>query len=616
VTPTCAFYEFGDFVLDVREQRLLHNDTGEALPLTGKVFQTLLFLVQHAGETLDKDVLLQSVWPGAVVEENSLTQNISTLRQMLGETRGENRYIATVARRGYRFVAKVTLREEPALPTPAEAAVPSHRRMGRALAIVGVLLCVIGTVVFFFTRPAPAAPQTLAILPFKPLLPAERNESLELGMAESLISNLAQHGRQVVSPLSSVRRYTALDQDAIEAGRALGVDTVLDGSLQRRGDRLRVSARLLRVADGQQLWAQSFDQDFTTIFDVQDVIAARVAQALSLRGVGSGSARGTPYTRNPEAYALYANGRFAWTRQTEPSVLQAITFFEQAIRQDPNYALAYAGLADSHAILGVFGMRAPHDVFPKALRAVEKALAIDPELAAAHAALGHIKMIYERDWDGAAREYERALQLDPLLATAHHRSALLYAMSGDIDRALAATERAQQLEPLWLSPRAAAGNFLYYARRYDDSIRLLEQVLALDDRADGARAFLIRNLIAKGNYDRAIAENDKRPLQMPGSNAHRAQALALSGRSETALVELDRVLRLSKERYVAAYDIALIYASLADTENTFLWLERAMEDRSTQMSFLAQDPMFDAVHADPRFASLVQRIGIYRREFR
>jgi DNA-binding winged helix-turn-helix (wHTH) protein/TolB-like protein len=397
MTPVRPLYEFGDFTLDVREQRLLRNDTGEAMPLTGKVFQTLLHLVQHAGETLDKDVLLQVVWPGAVVEENSLTQNISTLRQMLGETRGENRYIATVSRRGYRFVAKVTLRDEPA-PSPPSAAVPSRRRIGWALAIVAMLVGVIGTIAFVFT--SSPANQTLAILPFKPLLPAERNESLELGMTESLITSLSRNRQQTISPLSSVRRYMALDQDAVAAGRALGVDTVLDGSLQRRGDRLRVSARLLRVSDGQQLWAQSFDQDFTTIFDVQDVIAARVAQALSLREVENGSARGTPGTRDPEAYALHANGRFAWTRQTEPSLLQAIVFFEQAIGRDPNYALAYAGLADSHAMLGVFGMRAPHEVFPKALRAVEKALAIDPELAAAHAALGHIKMIYDRDWDG------------------------------------------------------------------------------------------------------------------------------------------------------------------------------------------------------------------------
>ncbi len=368
--------------------------------------------------------------------------------------------------------------------------------------------------------------------------------------------------------------------------------------------------RLLRVVDGQQLWAQSFDQDFTTIFDVQDIIAARVAQAVSVHWVGGGTTRRVPYTQDPEAYALYASGQFAWSRQTEPSLLQAVGFFEQAIARDPNYALAYASLADTYALLGVFGMRAPLEVFPKARRAAEKALSIDPNLAAAHAASGHIKMMYDHDWDGAAREYQRALQLDPSLASAYHRRGLLYAIQGDIDRALEANNRAQQLEPLWMAPKGAAGNFLYLARRYDESIQVCEQVLALDERADNARSFLIRNLLVKGEYDRAIAEYDKRPLHMPGSNAHRAQAFALSGRRAAALAELDRVLKLSKERYVPAYDIALIYAALGDTENAFMWLDRAVEDRSTLMVFLAQDPMFGAFHADRRWAPLVRRVRV------
>ena len=246
--------------------------------------------------------------------------------------------------------------------------------------------------------------------------------------------------------------------------------------------------------------------------------------------LGGGSTRGAPYTQDPEAYALYASGQFAWTRQTEPSLLQAVVFFEQATALDPNYALAYSGLADSFAMLGVLGARAPHEVFPMARRAVDKALSIDPISRQPIRPWGTSRCIYERDWDGADREYERALQLDSSLAAAHHRRGLLYAMRGHTDRAMAATERAQQLEPLWLSPRAAAGNFLFYARRYDESIRLLEEILALDDRADGARSFLIRDLIAKGDYDRALLEHGKRPLQMPGTNAHRAQALALSGR--------------------------------------------------------------------------------------
>ncbi len=303
----------------------------------------------------------------------------------------------------------------------------------------------------------PVGGQTLAILPFKPLLPAERNESLELGMTESLIASLGQHSRQVISPLSSVRRYAALDQDAIAAGRELGVDTVLDGSVQRRGERLRVAVRLLRVADGRQLWAQSFDQEFTTIFEVQDVIASRVAQALAVRWVGSASTRGAPYTQDPEAYALYASGRFAWTRQSEQSLLQAIGFFEQAIARDPNYALAYAGLADSHAVLGVFGIRAPHEVFPKARSAVDKALSIDPDLAA------HI-----RRWVTSrcsTSTIGRALPCDPrtrsgsiLDCADDFTDADCCTQCGPDRSALAASERAQQLEPLWLAARAAAAS--------------------------------------------------------------------------------------------------------------------------------------------------------------
>jgi DNA-binding winged helix-turn-helix (wHTH) protein/TolB-like protein/Flp pilus assembly protein TadD len=619
-----VLYEFGDFVLDTGQRCLLRSHTQTPIPLTGKVFDTLLYLVEHAGDTLDKDELLRSIWPGVIVEENSLTQNISMLRQALGETRGENRYIATIARKGYRFVAKVTPREELSSasdglsPPPPEAPTqPTFQTRPRSRVLIAGLVLFVAIVAagawFVGTRqnePARAAAQTLAILPFKPLLPAERNESLELGMAQSLIASLGEHSPQRISPLSSVRRYAALEQDPIAAGRELGVDMVLEGSLQRRDDRLRVTVQLLRVADGKQLWAQRFDQNFTTIFEVQDAIAASVAKSLSLHEGGSGSPR-TARTVDPEAYALYASGQFAWSRQNEASLLQSISFYQQALERDPKYALAYAGLADSYALLGVFGIRAPNDVFPTARAAVDKALSFDPDLAAAHSALGHIKMMYERDWDGAAREYELALQLDPSLAIAYQRRGLLYAMQGDTERAIAAADRAQAIEPLWLPPRTSVGNFLYYAKRYAESIRVLEQVLALDARADNARAFLIRNLLVTRNYDRALAELDKGPIQMPGTHAHRAQALAMSGRREAAVAELHRVLELSKQRYVPAYDIALIYTALGDTENTFVWLERAMDDRSTLMVFLAQDPSFNALHSDTRFVALVKRVGVY-----
>jgi DNA-binding winged helix-turn-helix (wHTH) protein/TolB-like protein/tetratricopeptide (TPR) repeat protein len=621
-----ARYEFGDFALDVGQQRLSRRGNGEAIPLTARVFDTLVFLVEHAGTPLTKDELLRAVWPGVIVEENSLAQNISTLRQALGETRGENRYIATIARKGYQFVAPVTRREridDAPVAAPAAAAPPPSvpSRSPAWFAVLALGMVVIALVAIGLGRrdadapaAAPASANTLAILPFKPLLPAQRNESLELGMTESLIANLARDSTRSIAPLSSVRRYATLDKDAVAAGRELGVASVLEGSLQRSGDRLRVSVRLLRVADGQQLWTRTFDQDYTTIFEVQDTIASRVAQALSQRPPGVAGKAISPPTRDPEAYALYASGRFAWTRQTEDSLLQAIDFFEQAIARDPDYALAYTGLADSYAVLGVFGIRAPREVFPRARAAAERALAIDPDLAAAHSALGHIKAQYEHDWDGAARDYARALQLDPSVALTHHRRGLLYAMQGDTERALAESEQAQRLEPLWLAAKAVAGNFLYYAKRHDESIQRVQQVLALDERADNARGFLIRNLIATGEHERALAELDKGPLQMPGSHAFRAQALAGAGRRDEAFAERDRVLALSAQRYVAAFDIALIHAALGDHEAAFDWLERAMQDRSTLLVFLAREPMLEALHADPRFQALVDRVGIFGHE--
>ena len=462
-----------------------------------------------------------------------------------------------------------------------------RRRFGLLFAGVAALIVLIAAIAFFFRptappKPAAVAGQTLAILPFKPLLPTDRNESLEMGMTESLISSLGRYSPQAIKPLSSVRRYAALDQDVIAAGRELGVDTVLDGSLQRRGDRLRVSVRLLRVADGKQLWAQNFDQEFTTIFDLQDVIAERVAQALAVRWAGGASTRGAPYTRDPEAYALYASGQFAWTRQTEPGQLQAIAFFEQAIARDPNYALAYTGLADSYAVLGVFGIRAPKEVFPTARQAVEKALSIDPDLAAAHSALGHIKVQYEYDWDGAAREYARAIQLDPTLGLDVSPTRTLVCLAGGHRsrggrRATGAAARAA------LAGSQGRGRAISSTMRSVTTSR--SGVSSRFSRSTSVQTalarILIRDLIAKGDSERALRELDKRPIQAPGSNAFRAEALALSGRRKEALAELDRVLKLSRERYVAAYDIALIYAALADTEHAFQWLERAIEDRST-----------------------------------
>lgn len=654
------FLEFGDFVVDVRQRRLLRRAQGESIPLTAKVFDTLLYFVQRPGEVLDKDTLLSAIWPGVIVEENSLTQNVSTLRHVLGEARGDHRYIVTVPRRGYQFVAEVTSHDAlswPAVATPAaeratsvvpaEAATPvidsvaakerpitaavgvpagstpphttAPRRRARQLAIVvtSVAILVAAALIILTMRSGHetgTSARVLAVLPFKPIIPAGRDESLELGMTESLIRSLSELDGTVIQPLSSVRRFGAPDQDPIAAGRALGVQAVLDGSLQREGRRLRVSARLLDVSDGRQLWSGSFDENLTTIFDVQDAIAHRVSEALraplSNRRAGQGPRRDT---EDSQAYLLYANGRLSWSRLTEQGLVQAIDYFEKAIARDSHYALAYAGLADCYAMLGVFGMRPPHDVFPRARQAVEKALELQPDLAAAHTTLGHIKIQYDLDWSGGLQEYARAVALDPNYAPTYHYRGIVLAMHGLTDRSLAELQRAQQLEPLWMAPRAATGNTLVYARRYDDAIAYLNKALELDDRADNARTFLGRAYLHSGRYDQALQEFSKRRALAPGSYGDVAQTLALSGRRQEALAELERVRELAATRHVQALDFATVYASLGEKEKAFEWLTRAYEDRSTNLGFLAQDPTFDALHDDPRFNALVERIGVWHR---
>jgi DNA-binding winged helix-turn-helix (wHTH) protein/TolB-like protein/Tfp pilus assembly protein PilF len=625
---------FGDFMLDVRQRRLLRLPDGEPIALTAKLFDTLLYFVEHPGVVLEKDTLLQAIWPGVVVEENNLTQSVSALRQVLGETRGENRYIVTMPRRGYRFVATVTVADSlPAQPessarvpfapmavpadVPASEAPAASSKHSRALVlkwsatIAGLVIALVAALVY--SRLAHDAvqvrPQQIAVLPFKPLVPSESEESLELGMTESLIARLSAQQGILARPLSSVRRYSGSDQDPLSAGRELGVDSVLESSLQRSDKRIRVSARLLRVADGHQLWAQSFDQELSSIFETQDAIAEKVSQALSVRL----SERLQHPTQDAEAFLLYANGRLAWTRLNEASLLQAIEYFEKAIQRDARYALAYAGLADSYAILGVFGMRAPHDVFPQARRAAEQALAIDPNAAPVHATLGHIKIQYDLDWAGGLAHYARAIELDPDYARTYHFRGIAYAMHGDTASAVEQFRRAQQLEPLFIAPRAAHGMILVYARHYAEAIAQLSETLALDERADNARTYLGRAYMHTGEYDRALLEFRKRHSLAPGSYGDIAQAFALSGRHEEARAELQRLLNLSKERHVQALDIATVYASLEDQEKTFEWLERAFEDRSTNLGFLAQDPTFDALREEPRFAALVTRIGVQER---
>jgi DNA-binding winged helix-turn-helix (wHTH) protein/TolB-like protein len=647
-TDKRTVYEFGDFFLESGQRRLSRRESGEAgggqpVALTAKVFDTLLLLIEHRGETLDKDTLLSTIWPGVIVEENSLTQNISTLRQVLGETRTENRYIATVPRKGYRFVGQVTERagpDEAARPTttamgaaagaaPAAAATGSKRLPQPMWMSAAALLVLVAIGAFLLERgrgghsassttSAPPSIQTLAVLPFRPLLPterdAQRDEPLELGMTESMIASLGARGGLTIRPLSSVRRYGSTEQDPLAAGRALQAESVLDGALQHHGDQLRVSVRLLRVADGRQLWAHQFDGNVTGIFGVQEQISAKVAEILSARLTAAEETLPTlGSTKDSTAYLLYANGRYALARSTEPSLVLGIGYFEKAIERDLQFALAHVGLADCYLVLGVFGMRPPAETLPRARDAVLKALKIEPRLAAAYATLGQIKVQYDRDWDGAEADFARAIALNPSLSDPHLYWGVLLGMRGEPDRGLEELKQAQQLEPLLTAAKTRAGSVLYFARRYDEAIAQITESLALDDRPGIAHALLGRVYLHTGRYDLALAEFAKVRGPTPGSFGDVGQALALSGRRAEALAELDRVLKLSTQRYISALDVASIYAGLGDTDNALAWLDRALQQRASSLGFLAQNPTFDRLHGDPRFAAIVDRVGLSKR---
>ncbi len=571
--------------------------------------------MEHAGEPLSKDALLQALWPAVIVEENSLSQVISSLRQLLGEAPGQNRYIATLPRKGYRFVAPVTAaatETQPLLSPPPPAGMrppPSTTRAARwAWFALGLsLLAASGGWMYWRSTQAVSRIQSLAILPFKPVVASDRDESLELGMTDSLIAQIGQRSGHRVAPLSSVRRMGGVDQDPIEAGRRLHVDAVLDGSLQRHGERLHVNARLLRVRDGKQLWSQTFDETFTGIFDVQDKIAARIASAMSLQSLDTESSRLLHGTQDAEAYSLFASGRFAYFRLTEPSLLQGIDAFEQAIVRDPQYALAYAGLADCYSLLAVLGTRDPRAVFPQARAAVDKALELDPQLAAAYVSRAQIRGIFDRDRPGALDDLNHASTLDPQYAAAYFYRGLLYGARGEFARSQAEFDHAQGLEPYVLARPAAAALQLMYARRYAEAIRRLRHVLELDDRFDLARGFLIRVYLADGDAAAALAELSGRTLHAQGSFGFLASALAIAGRIDEARAEVARVVDLSKQRYVPAYDIAMAYAALRDPDATLRWLAAAYEDRSTLLGSMQFEPLLDFLHADPRFAAFIRR---------
>jgi TolB-like protein/Tfp pilus assembly protein PilF len=574
-------YEFDDFRVDPR-RRLLLGGEGRPLPLTPKAFDTLVYLVQHTDVVLGKEMLMRAIWADTAVEENNLNQCISVLRRALGEKRGEHRYIVTVPGRGYRFVAPVNKRKPPVIASSAE--------------------------------PIPS----IAVLPFQPLARDNRDESLEMGMADTLIGRLSGIRDIIVRPISSVRKYADLKWDVLAAGRELGVESVLEGSLQRQANRVRVTVRLLNVSNGASLWAGTFDEELTDIFALQDAISERVAEALSLELSKEDKTRLVKHhTQSTKAYQLYLKGRYYWWKNSPEEYKKSRDYFHRAVEEDPSYALGYCGLNSFYGYGAAWGIMSPDDGWPKAEWAVTKALELDDQLAEAHLDLAALKMVYYLDWVGTEREAKRAIELSPRFDEIHYMYSFFLVVMRRFREAVTEGKRALVCNPFSLRVSQHLAYALYCERSYDEAIQQYRKALELDPNDGSVCEALGNTYERKGQYQEAVQQWTKAMLL--ANDTELAATLRAAKTKEAvdravrgvAAKRLDRLMR-NRERgdYVPAIRFAREHLRAGHHEEALTWLTLACEERNVYSLMIASDPFYDPLRADQRFVKLLRRMKL------
>jgi TolB-like protein/Tfp pilus assembly protein PilF len=579
--PETYIYEFDDFRVDPGRRLLLGRD-GRLLPLTPKAFDTLIYLVQHTDVVLDKETLMRAIWATTAVEENNLNQCISALRRVLGEKRDEHRYIVTVPGRGYRFVAPVNKRKPPVIASSAE--------------------------------PIPS----IAVLPFQPLARNKRDESLEMGMADTLITRLSGIRDIVVRPMSSVRKYSELKQDVLAAGRELGVESVLEGSLQRRGKRVRVTVRLLNVSNGGSLWAGTFDEEMTDIFALQDAISEQVAQALSLELSKEDKTRLVKhYTQSTRAYQLYLKGRYYWWKNSPEEYKKSRDYFHRAVEEDPSYALGYCGLNSFYGYGAAWGIVAPDEGWPKAEWAVTKALELDDQLAEAHLDLAALKMVYYLDWVGAESEAKRAIELSPGFDEIHYMYSFFLVVMRRFREAIAEGKRALVCNPFSLRISQHLAYALYCERSYDEAIQQYRKALELDPNDASVCEALGDAYERNGQYREAVEQWTKAMLL---ANDTELVATLRAAKTKEAVdkavrgVGAKRLDRLQRNResgaHVAAIKFAREHLRAGHQEEALKWLTLACDERNVYSLMIASDPFYDPLRPDQRFAKLLRRMKL------
>lgn len=641
------FYEFASFRLDPAERLLLHNQ--KPLALTPKCFDLLVALVESSGHLLEKEELLQRVWPNQFVEESNLSFNISILRKALGEGQDGQRYIKTVPKKGFRFVAPVTVHDK----SGQDRVVGKETKTGRSasaeefdekppaslkdirtaflqtwlsghsrsLGIVAAILAlgILGLIVVGLSKKRAAtlvgpSVKTLAVLPFKPLSADSRDESLEMGMAETLITRLSNVRQIVVRPMSSARKFTDPQQDTIKAGQELQAEAVLDGSIQKSGDRVRVTVRLMNVQSGATLWAEQFDENFTDIFKVQDSISARVTNALLLRLSGDEQRQLTKHhTNNAEAYQLYLQAEYLRDKR---DYNKSVELYQSTIDKDPNFALAHIGLAESYMHLHAEGAPAIpiQETLPKIRAALTRALELDETLAEAHNTSAEIKYQLEYDWSGAEKEFQRAIELNPNAAYIRMAYGWYLMNQNRFDEALPQMERAQELDPRNLLYQLAIGAFYYFSREYEKALDRFQKILQVEPNYPGAFYWIEVIYQQKGMYAEALEYAWKNGISVgrlkPEEVPRRREIFKQSGWQGILRLRRDAYEKRAKKERINARNVAIIYALLGDKDQAFAWLEKAINEHEPFAVQLKIEPQYDSLRSDPRYTTLLKRLNM------
>ncbi len=646
------FYQFKSFRLAVEERQLLHNNL--PVPLTPKAFDVLALLVERGGHLIEKDELMKLVWADSFVEEQNITRIIHLLRKTLGENGNGNKFIETVAKKGYRFVADVSEVREP-IPrkiendkqnfstttdfpetiaaeeiaadlqiTPAvadESTTPlifePKRQTRIILFAVGFLSAVSLLLLLSFNfQPKSTSDsndvKSIAVLPVNSLTVENRDAIYELGIADSLILQLGATKNLIVRPLGAMRQFAEGEPDPIAAGRKARVNYVLASNYQLADGKIKITAQLYNVATGQIEETYKTEKDAGNIFALQDQIAGEVGNVLLARfGAASNSPIAKRGTTDAEAYRFYLHGKNLTARRSAADAKKAIEYFEQAIRLDPNYARAYSGMARAYIASGSLGGGLPREQNEKAREAVAKALELDGNLAESYAVRADLKFKYEWDFAGAEKDLATADELDPnRFQWAEIRAGHL-ADRGRFDEAIAAVEAALEIDPNSLILQRDRGRFLYFVRRYDEAIVQLKRVLEVDENFGTAYSWLVSASEKKGDYAAAyefFLENVKRnnPENIEiYQKAHEAAGWQGVRRKQ---LELSKV---NEHKPTANYyQIARQCAILGEIEQAFEYLNKAFEKRHSQMVMLNVEPAFDSLRGDPRFAELVRRVGL------